>query len=152
VLRKCLENQSAAADPVGIGRGSGTKRRIHTAPQAEQAIMIDPTTPQPARKIPRVSFAQNSEEHAAGRLGFSGLKLFPGSEGFFILFSKLGAESLRARLSAALNVFRQADHQGRAVASWDLQALGYVQVLDDPIVEDLAPGADAATLSQRGAA
>jgi SAM-dependent methyltransferase len=90
--------------------------------------------------------------HAAGRLGFSSFGLFPGSEGFFILFSKLGAESLRAKLSAALNVLRQADHQGRSVASWDLQALGCVQVLDDPIVEDLAPGADSATLSQRGAA
>jgi SAM-dependent methyltransferase len=90
--------------------------------------------------------------HAAGRLGFSSLGLFPGGEGFFILLSNLGAESLRARLSAALNVLRQADHQGRAVASWDLQALGCVQVLDDPLVEDLAPGADSATLSQRGAA
>jgi SAM-dependent methyltransferase len=90
--------------------------------------------------------------YAAGRLGFSSLGLFPGSEGFFILFSKLGAESLRARLSAALNVLRQADHQGRAVASWDLQAIGYIQVLDDPIVEDLAPGPDSETLSHRGAA
>ena len=90
--------------------------------------------------------------HAAGRLGFSSLGLFPDREGFFILFSKLGAESLRVRLSAALNVLRQADHQGRAVASWDLQALGGIQVLDDPIVEGLAPGADSATLSQRGAA
>jgi SAM-dependent methyltransferase len=89
---------------------------------------------------------------AAGRLGFSSLGLFPGSEGFFVLFSKLGAESLRGRLSAALSVLRQADHQRRAVASWGLQALGCVQVLDDPIVENLAAGADSATLSQRGAA
>ena len=90
--------------------------------------------------------------HAAGRLGFSSLGLFPGTEGFFILFSKLGAESLRAELSAALSVLRQADHRGRAVASWDLQALGCIRVLDDPVVEDLAPGADSATLSHRGAA
>jgi SAM-dependent methyltransferase len=90
--------------------------------------------------------------HAAGRLGFSSLGLFPGAEGFFILFSKLRAESLRAGLSAALNVIRQADHQGRAVAAWDLRALGYIEVLDDPVVEDLAPGADPDTLSQRGAA
>ena len=90
--------------------------------------------------------------HAAGRLGFSSLGLFPGSEGFFILFSKLGAESLRAKLSAALNVLRDGDHQGRAVASWDLQAIGCIQVVDDPVVEDLAPGAGSDTLSQRGAA
>ena len=97
-------------------------------------------------------WSQPALVYAARRLGFSSLGLFPGNEGFFILFSKLGAESLRARLSAALNVFRQADHQGRAVASWDLQAIGYIKVLDAPIVEDLALGANSGTLSQKGAA
>ncbi len=97
-------------------------------------------------------WSQPALVHAAGRLGFSSFGLFPGTEGFFILFSKLRAESLRAGLSAALNALRQADHQGRAVASWDLEALGYIRVLDDPVVEDLAPSADPDTLSQRGAA
>jgi hypothetical protein len=49
-------------------------------------------------------------------------------------------------------VLWQPDHQGQVVASWDLQPLGYVQAFDYPIVEDLDPGADSATLSQRGAA
>jgi SAM-dependent methyltransferase len=90
--------------------------------------------------------------HAAEHLGFSSLGLFPGEEGFFILFSRLPADALRARLSTALTRLRDPDLSRRAVAGWDLQNLGYIRMLDEPVVEDLDASGHTDTFTERGAA
>ena len=76
--------------------------------------------------------------HCAGRLGFRSVGLAPGTEGFFILFSRRPADELRAKLAAATAELKHPDHLRRITAAWDLQALGILQATDAPLVEDLA--------------
>src|SRR5512135_1056794 len=90
--------------------------------------------------------------HAAGRAGLRSLGYFPGNDGFFILMSHLPADALRARLARASTLLRDADHPRRITAPWDLQALGYVRVEADPVVEPVSGGEDLAPQAGRGAA
>jgi SAM-dependent methyltransferase len=89
---------------------------------------------------------------AARRLGFSSLGFFPGAGGFFILVSRLSADVLRDRLTAALRFLGDEEHVLRAVAPWDLRTSGYLHVLEEPIVEPLADDGEGDALAGRGAA
>jgi SAM-dependent methyltransferase len=90
--------------------------------------------------------------HAAERAGLRSLGYFPGNDGFFILISHLPADVLRARLARASTLLRDADHLRRITAPWDLQALGYVRVEDDPVAEPVGGDGGLAPQAGRGAA
>src|SRR5262249_51476095 len=90
---------------------------------------------------------------AAERSGFRSVGYFPGAEGFFILFSHLPAEELRAKLVEATAALEDPDHLRRITGPWDLQALGYVRVSPEPVVEAVAlADPDLAPPAERGAA
>jgi hypothetical protein len=76
---------------------------------------------------------------------------FPGNEGFFILVSKLPAETLKARLDRALPILQSPDHLRRITMPWDLQALGAVRIVSDPVVEPITAD-DLTPQAGRGAA
>jgi SAM-dependent methyltransferase len=88
---------------------------------------------------------------AAERAGFRSVGYFPGTDGFFILFSGLAAGDLKAKLAEASAALQDPDHLRRITGPWDLQAQGYVPVGAEPVVEAVAENARS-PLAGRGAA
>jgi SAM-dependent methyltransferase len=89
----------------------------------------------------------------ARRAGFKSVGFYPGDDGFFILFSNVTAGDLSGRLANALECVRDGRMLARITAPWDLRSMGYVRVLDEPIVIALEDGHhQLAALSGRGAA